>query len=337
MPKQFHALVSDRTMIQETFDRLVPVFGADNIYVATNAAYAEIVKQELPDVSAERIIAEPVARDTASGMALVCAVVAKRHPEAIVASFHADHVISNPQTLQGAIAPTVEYLSDSTHADCIVTFGIRPRYPETGFGYIKRGAVSAHYGAYTIFDVERFVEKPDLATAKEYIADGSYEWNAGMFVFRVAAMIAKFARYAPETHAHMERIRAAVDTEAYDTVLAEAFPQMEKVSIDYAILEKDDRVAVLPLTLSWSDIGSWAALRDMLASHTRENVVRGDLIAHNSEGLFVRARKPVVAIGVEDLVIVDEKDVLLVCDRDHAQDVSAVVKRLAAEGYDNLL
>ncbi len=336
-PKQFHALTSERTMIGETFGRLSPIFGAENIYVATNASYVKDVQEALPELPHEHIIAEPCARDTASGTALMCAVIAARHPDAIVATFPADHVITNPQVLQGAMGPAVQYLLTPEHRNYIVTFGIRPRYPETGFGYIKRGKISKNYGAYTIFEVEAFVEKPDFKKAKSYLEDGNYEWNAGMFVFRVAAMIDKFAQHAPETYKKLEKIRSVVDTEGYDEVLEAVFPTMEKVSIDYAILEKDSTISVLPLMLSWSDVGSWSALHEIIATNSNQNIARGELIAHESTGLFVRTTKPVVTIGIKDIIIIDTDDVLLVCDKGQTQKVSAVVKELEAEGRSELL
>lgn len=324
-------------MLQETVDRLRDAFDAASIYVTTNAAYADLVRASLPEIPVDNIILEPAARETANGIGLACAVVAARHPGAIVATFNSDHAITNPDVLLRGTAVAMDFVADEANADMVVTFGIRPRYPETGYGYIRRGAVLVPAGEYTIFAVDQFVEKPDLARAKQYLDAGIYEWNAGMFVFRAAAMLEKFARHLPDNYAGLARIGAAVGTPAYDAVLTEVFPTLPKVSVDYGILEKDDRVAVLPLALSWSDVGSWAALRDLVASHTRENISRGELITHNSEGLYVRSAKPVVAIGVEDLVIVETDDAILVCDRDHAQDVSRVVKDLEAAGRAELL
>ncbi len=337
-PKQFQALVSERTMLQETFDRIESVFGAENIYVATNEDYAQIVAEQLPEISADNIIGEPALRDTASGTALVAAVIAARHGDAMVATFPADHVITNPEVLRGAVTPIVEFLSDEQNAGYIVTLGIRPLSPDTGFGYIKRGGVLAQAEGTSIFKVAQFAEKPDLETAKKYLQDGSYEWNAGMFFFRAEAMIEKFAVHAPDTHGRLVAIRAAVDTPEYSKVLREQFMDMEKVSIDYAILEKDAQIAVMPVPLHWSDVGSWSALKDMLPSQAEGNVSRGAHIDSGSSNCLVYAdTKPIVTIGLKDIVIVQMDDVTLICHRDQAQAVSPVVKGLVDGKYEDLL
>lgn len=336
-PKQFQALVSERTMLQETFDRLLPVFEAEDIYIATNADYIDMVHEQLPEVSVKNIIGEPALRDTASGTALVTAVIAARHPEAIVATFPADHVITNPEVICEAVSPIVQFLSDQETRNYIVTLGIRPLFPETGFGYIQRGSVLAQSDTGTIYSVAQFVEKPDLPTAKKYIQEGSYEWNAGMFFFRVDAMIEKFRIHAPDTYARLIAIRDAVDSSEYEEVLQAQFMDMEKVSIDYAILEKDEQIAVMPVSLGWSDVGSWAALKDMLSVHSNDNVSRGPHINHQSENCMVYADKPIVTIGLKDVVVVQMDDVTLVCHRDHAQAVSPVAKSLDGGKYQNLL
>jgi mannose-1-phosphate guanylyltransferase len=216
--------------------------------------------------------------------------------------------------------------------------GIRPLSPDTGFGYIKRGEVLEQVEGSAIFAVAQFAEKPDLATAKKYLQDGSYEWNAGMFFFRTNAMIEKFRVHAPDTFARLMAIRDAVDTPEYRQVLQEQFMDMEKVSIDYAILEKDAQIAVMPVPLHWSDVGSWSALKDMLPSQMEGNVSRGAHIDSGSRNCLVYAdTKPIVTIGLKDIVVVQMDDVTLVCHRDQAQAVSPVVKSLADGEYQDLL
>lgn len=335
-PKQFQKIASDRTMLQDTYARLLQKFAQEDIYVATNEDYVEEVLEELPDMTKDRVIAETAMRDTASCIALACAVISAEDSEAQVSFFPADAVIQNPEVLMIGIDVASDFLTQNPSH--IVTFGIMPTQPEIGYGYIKKGDTLVESQGLTVYHVDRFVEKPDFDRAKEYLQSGQYYWNAGMFVFRVDHMIENFKKFVPDTHKRIESIRSAVGTQVYDEVLRREYAEMDKISVDYAIMENVEDIAVLPLSLAWSDVGSWAALKDTLIEQKEEHLVRGDHIDFDSKNMVVYGNdKPVVTIGTQDLIIVDTDDVVLVCARDHAAHLSKAVKQLEEGVYDHIL
>ncbi len=326
-PKQFQCLTSDKTMLQETFARLRMKYAPKDIYVSTNMEYTEEVARELPEIPKKNIISEPEARGTASSFALSIAHIAADNPKEIVAFFPADHLVKQPAPLMEGLVHAKRYIEK--HPDAIVTFGIVPDYPETGYGYIRRSTQHNHIGEDTIYTVERFVEKPDVETARRYMEDGNYYWNTGMYMFRADTMAEKFNRFLPDTHKRMQRIRDAIETDTYDAVLKEEYPLMDKINFEYAIVENDTHVVVMPLSIGWSDVGSWASLKDALTSNAKDHFVRGEHVDFGSENLLVYGSDKLIAtVGVKDLIIVDTEDAILICDRSKSQMISDVVKQL---------
>lgn len=315
-------------MLQETFLRLRKKFAIEDIYVSTNADYVAEVERELLELPKENIIGEPEARGTASSFALTMAHIAAGNPQETIALFPADHLIKNPGPLiDEGLDHAQRYIKE--HPDVIVTFGIVPDYPETGYGYIKRSTHHDHIGEDTIYTVERFVEKPDAATAQRYIEDGNYYWNTGMYMFRIDMVAEKFERFIPDTHKRMQRIRDVVGTPEYEDVLTREYPLMDKINFEYAIVENDQNVVVMPLSIGWSDVGSWASLKDTLISNTKDHFVRGEHVDFGSENLLVYgSKKLITTVGVKDLIIVDTEDAILICDRSKSQMISDVVKQL---------
>lgn len=344
---------SGRTLLQQTWDRLVPLAGPDGVLVVTGAAHADAVAAQLDALPAANLLAEPSPRDSTAAICLAAAVVHRRHPDAVVGSFAADAVIRDVPAFHAALAEATA-VARGGH---LVTVGIEPDHPSTAFGYVRLGAALDVAGAPSARVVERFVEKPDAATAAGYLAEGAYRWNAGMFVARADVLLDLLAQYRPALAAGVGAIAAAWDTAGRDAVLAEVWPGLEKVAVDYAIAEPAavaGRVAVVPAALGWDDVGDFAALAGLVAEqlgapddadgaadgggHVAVLGDPGRVLAEGATGFVVPSSGRVVAVvGLDDVVVVDTPDAVLVTTRARAQQVKAVVDRLKADGRTDLV
>ncbi len=332
-PKQFQCLTGDKTMLQETYLRLRQIAPPEDIFIATNAEYVGEVEKEILEFPKENILAEPVGRNTAPSIALAAAVIAAKDENDIMGVFPADHFIENPATLLEAIQKGEAFLKNNDQY--LLTFGITPTAPETGYGYIKKNGILEKIGDVEIFKAEKFVEKPNYETAQKYLEAGDYLWNSGMFLWKTKTIIEKFKAYVPDDYQRLTKIKDSMKNGNYAEVLEKEFPEMDKNSIDYAILENEPNVAVIPLEMQWSDVGSWTALKETLIGGGKEHLVkmRGEHIDFESENLLVYGSdKLITTIGVRDLIIVDTDDAILICDRNKSQLVSDVVKKLESEG-----
>ncbi|WP_133478164.1 mannose-1-phosphate guanylyltransferase/mannose-6-phosphate isomerase [Cognatilysobacter segetis] len=328
-PKQFLALVGDRSLYQETLLRASRLPGAAAPVTVCADDHRFMVGEQLQAVGLGNggILLEPAARNTAPAIALAASHLAARDPDALMLVLPADHLIEDESAFRDAVAHAVG-LAD---AGWLVTFGIRPDYAETGYGYILRGAPLDGAG----FAVERFVEKPDLATAGAYLEHGGYSWNSGMFLFRATRYLEELERHAPAIAAAAREAYASAQADLdFIRIDAEAFARGPSDSIDYAVMEKTDRAAVVPVSCGWSDIGSWSALWSVAQRDADDNRLDGDVIAVDSRGCLVRAseRRMIATLGVEDLVIADTPDATLVARKDRVQDVKLLVDRLKAAG-----
>jgi mannose-1-phosphate guanylyltransferase len=330
-PKQFQCLTGDKTMLQETYLRLRQIADPKDIFVATNKEYVSEVEKEILEFPRENILAEPVGRNTAPSIALAAAAIAAEDENEIMGVFPADHFIKNSEVLLEAIQRGKEFLEKNE--GYLLTFGITPSAPETGYGYIKKDGLIEKIGKVEISKADKFVEKPNYETAVKYLESGDYFWNSGMFLWKTKTIIEKFKAYVPDDYNRLIKIKNSKKSGNFAEVLEREFPEMDKNSIDYAIMENEPNVAVIPLELEWSDVGSWTALKDTLISKSSENFVRGEHINFDSENLLVYGSdKLITTIGVKDLIIVDTNDAILICDRNKSQLVSDVVKKLEGEG-----
>lgn len=335
-PKQFQCLFSEKTMLQETFLRLRKKFEVKDIYVSTNEEYVNEVEREILELPKENIIGEPTGRGSASSIALTAAILSARDGEEAVAFFPADHLIKNPEVLIDSLGVADKFLEKNPQG--IVTFGIQPSSPETGFGYIEKGKLLEKENGYEIFHAKRFVEKPDMMTAQKYLDSGNFFWSSGMYVMKMKSVIEKFKKYIPDTHNRLVRIAKAVDKNEYGDVLMREYPEMDKIDFAFSIVENDDQVVLMPLALEWSDVGSWASLKDTLTDDEKSHYVKGEHIDFESENLLVYGgKKLITTIGVKDLIIIDSEDAILVCDRNKSRLVSDVVKKLEETGNVKLL
>jgi mannose-1-phosphate guanylyltransferase len=329
---------SGRTLLQQTWDRLVPLTGSGGIAVVTGVSHAEAVTEQLAGLLPENLITEPTPRDSTAAICLAAAVIGQRDPDAVVGSFAADHVIRSTEQFEAAVAEAVT----AARLGEIVTLGIEPDHASTAFGYIRVGAPLGLEGAPSACRVERFVEKPDADTAATYLAEGGYRWNAGMFVARTDVLLAELERNRPELHAGVMTIANAWPTPEREAVLAAVWPELEKVAIDYAIAEPAamaGRVAVVPAALGWDDIGDWASLAALLPGDAALKVV-GDaaqVLDVDSSGIAVPAGDRLVAVlGLKDVVVIDTPSAVLVTTREWAQDVKKVVETLTQLGRHDL-
>jgi mannose-1-phosphate guanylyltransferase len=330
-PKQLLDVVAEpgggaHSLLAEAFARLRAVLPADCIWVCTAARYGDQVRAALPELGAERLILEPVARDTANAVGLAAALVADADPDADLAVVSADHVIRPVERFAAALATAYDALA--VRPDALVTLGIRPTSPATGFGYVQRGAPTEVPG---VAEAGSFREKPDLATAREYLASGQYLWNSGMFVWRARTVLDALADHLPATAAGLARVVAAPAGPARDAVLAEVFPGLQKISVDYAVLEpaaaEPGRVLVADLDVDWLDVGSWPALAHTLDA-ADGNAVRGLAVTLDTAGNIVFCEDPehlVALVGVRDSVVVATRDVTMVCPVADAERVKALL------------
>jgi len=329
-PKQLLDLVSERTMLQETYDRIVPLIPPQNIFVITNWQYVDNVQAQLPYVPASQVIGEPEGRGTAPPAALAALLLRGRDPDAVTLILPADHVIPNAEAFRQALAAAAQLAQDNY----LVTLGIKPTFPETGYGYIQAGDELTGSTLLKSYRVQQFLEKPNLETAETFLARGNYFWNSGIFIWRAAKILDEFARHLPKMNAQLENIVAnGFDALSFST----DWLALQNETIDYGIMEKATEVAVIPLDAGWNDIGSWAALYDLMEHDAADNAVHGDHIGVNTRSSLIYSNKRLIAtIGLENIIIIDTEDALLICAKDSAQDVKKIVdelKRRNAQRY----
>ncbi|MEK7359189.1 MAG: sugar phosphate nucleotidyltransferase, partial [Planctomycetota bacterium] len=314
-------LNGDRSLLQHTVDRLLKIVSRPDTIVMTNDAYQYHVKSDIEWL--ENVILEPASRNTAPAIAMgikYCLEKLGCNEDEVIFVSPSDHVIRPVDTFTQAIIQAEAIAK----AGYIVTFGIKPASPETGYGYIKAGARGEDINGAGYFKVEAFVEKPDLDTATRYVREGNYYWNSGMFAFTIKTMLDSFGKYAPGIQ------KATGDTFAE---MITNYPQMPDISIDYAVMEKSDRVVTVPLDLYWNDIGSWDSLYEVLDKDADGNVKKGDVLAIDTKGTFILGGKRLIStIGLEDLLIVETDDAILVAKRGEAQKVKDMVNKLKEAG-----
>jgi mannose-1-phosphate guanylyltransferase len=329
-PKQFQPLISARSMLEETYLRCRPLTSPGRVWVVTAREFVDLVRSQLPEIPARQILGEPVGRNSAPAAALAVARIARAEPEAAVLVTTADSYIGDAAAYRDYVAVAAE----AAKRGCIVTLGVVPTRPDTGFGYIHRGGhLEEIAGAYW---VERFTEKPDLATAERYLADGGYYWNMGHFVFRAGVFMERCERHLPEV---ARGVRQLAEAGASEALMARIYGELPPISLDYGIAEREQRLAVVPTALEWSDVGSWRAVKEIVARHGGLDIGLENHVGLESEDCFVLAGsgRLVVTVGVEGYVIVDTPDALLIVREDKAQQVREALQELEKRGKEGYL
>jgi len=328
-PKQFQKLIGDQTLLQQTFERIAKVIDKNNIWVMTGQSYADLTKEQLPEINPAHIITEPSGRNTAPATGLATLKVLAEDPEAVLFGLlPADHYIGKEAVFCQATEAALHFLEKNP--EYVATIGIYPTEPNTGLGYIKKGSELSNEGE-IILAVESFHEKPDRARAEEFLNSGQYLWNGGYYLFNGAQMMAYYRQFIPETLAKLEQYCQEPTAELYNSIKAEA--------IDKAISEKLNTLAVIPVDMEWSDVGNWATLHEILAAQGESSqVVMGKHIGNGSENtLIMGGHKLIATVGLKDIVVIDTDDVILICQKDSVQDVKKIVEQLQAEGKEEYL
>lgn len=324
LPKQFLCLTDDgRTMIQNTVERIRPMVEPQDVYIATNRSYKHLVMEQLPELPEENILCEPVGRNTAPCIGLGAVHIARKYGDAVMFVLPSDHLITYPQMFRRTLADAAQAAESGEN---LVTIGITPTYPETGYGYIRFLPEEMMGSA---FAVDRFVEKPDLETARGYLAEQQYLWNSGMFTWRVSVILNKMKQLMPETYSGLMRIQDAIGTQEQDNVLEKEFQAFQSVSIDYGIMEKARNIYILTGAFGWDDVGSWLAVGRLKKRNEFGNVVDGNVITVDTKNSIIQGgRKLIAAVGVEDLIVIDSDDAVLICDKNSAGDIKKVIENL---------
>lgn len=324
MPKQFLSLTDDgKTMIQLTVERILPLVAMEDIFVVTNRDYRELVHRQLPELPEENILCEPVGRNTAPCIGLGAVHMEKKYGDAVMIVLPSDHLIKYNTIFLNTLSDACE---TAEQGGSLVTLGITPDSPETGYGYIKFQPETTLGRA---FAVERFVEKPNLETAKEYLASEQYLWNSGMFIWKVSTILENLERYLPETAAGLRRIGEAVGTEQEEPVLEREFQSFSSESIDYGVMEKAENIYIYTGAFGWDDVGSWLAVGRIKKSNEFGNIVDGNAVTVETKNTIIQGGgKLIAAVGLENMIVVDTEDALLICDQDHAGDIKKVLENL---------
>ncbi len=338
-PKQVLKLINGQTLLGCCFDRLAPIFDTRNIIVLTNAGYADIVREELPELPFNNVIAEPTVRDTAGAIGLAATILAKFDPEARMAVVTADQLIEPVEVFQGALKDALTFVSDNPNA--LITFGIKPTFPSTQLGYIKcTNSRSCPKCANEVYAVEAFKEKPDEETAKQYLQNGQYFWNSGMFVWKAKTILANLDRFLPQASESLRRIAANWDGPNQEKSLEEWFVKLPKISIDFAVMEKAESVHAIKLECRWLDMGSFAALADVITSDNNGNIVVAGvselLDCKNSIVVTEDKGHLIAAIGLEKIVVAHSDNATLVCPIEKTQrlkDLLDLIKQHSGDEY----
>ena len=327
LPKQFLSLTNGgKSMIQHTVERLEGLVELENVYVVTNKLYEELIVEHIPNLPLENIIIEPEAKNTAPCIGLAAVHIAKKNPESKMIVLPSDHLIKFNEIFLDTLKLGLEVVEDDEN---IVTIGITPNYPETGYGYInfKKG-VSPHEIT-NVYEVLRFVEKPDLERAKQYLTSGEYLWNSGMFIWKVSTILKCFEDFLPEIYTGLKEIETTIYTEKYLEILKKVFSEIPSESIDYGIMEKANNIYVIPGNFGWDDVGSWLSLERINNTNQDGNIISGNVVTVKTKNSIIQGSKKLIAtIGLEDIIIVDTDDALLICNKDNTQEVKEVIANL---------
>lgn len=334
-PKQVLPLVGDRSMFRVAVERLSPLFAPEDVFVVVGEDQVALLKAEQTGIPAANFIIEPMGRGTAPAIALSAITLLRRDPQAITAVLTADHFIGDEAGFREVLAAAGEVASHNY----LVTLGITPSFPSTGYGYVERGRHLMTANDFAAYQVAAFREKPDLVTAKQFVVSGRHSWNSGMFVWKARRFLDELARTMPEFYAQLMTIDAALGTPDADRVLREVWPQVQTQTVDYGVMEKARDVAVIPAEFGWNDVGSWATLLDILENDEHGNVIRrAPHVAVDTSNTLVFGRDRLVAtIGLHDLIVIDTDDALLICPKDRAQDVKKIVDALKQRGQTQYL
>lgn len=329
LPKQFLNLTGKNIMVNETIDRLFPLIEKENIFVVTSREHAALTFEEAEGrLLREHILAEPAARNTAACIGYAAMEILQKYGDGVMGIFASDAYIRDEEEFRRVLEQAIK---EAEHSDKLVTIGIKPHFPATGYGYIKRKRKESP-------EVEEFVEKPDLETAEKYLESGNYLWNSGMFVWKASVILKQMQRLLPDVYECLETIGKSMGTEREKETITEIYPKIPKISIDYGIMERADNVIVLEGDFGWNDVGSLDAIETLHQPDADGNVMCAENVLLDAKGCIGSSKEKLIAlIGVENLIVVETEDTVLVCEKSRAQDVKKIVEKLESEGRTHYL
>ena len=332
-PKQFLSLTEDgKTMLQLTVERIRPLVELEDVYIATNRDYKELVLRQLPGLPEENVLCEPVGRNTAPCIGLGAVHMERKYGDAVMIVLPSDHLIKYNAMFLNTLSDACQVAQEGEN---LVTMGITPDAPETGYGYIKfrQGETLGR-----AFAVEKFVEKPNLETAKEYLSTEQYLWNSGMFVWKVSTILENLKAHLPQVYLGLRKIGEALGTRQEEAALEAEFAAFPSESIDYGVMEKAENIYTIPGTFGWDDVGSWLAVGRIQSSNEFGNVISGRVVAVNTRNSIIQgADKLIALVGMSDVIVVDTADALLICEKDSAGDIKKVLENLRISNQEQYL
>jgi len=337
-PKQIQPFIgSNETLLEQTFKRVVKKFPLENIYITTVKNHFSEIRKLLPKIPLKNFSVEPERKDTAAAIGLVATIINKRDSESIITTINSDHYIENKNEYIKIIQLAQKLASEKEKYTILV--GINPNYPETGYGYIKMKKAFKEIDDHESFYVDRFVEKPDLKTAKTYLKRWEYLWNPALFTWSTKNLLNLYKIHLPNIYRRLRRIQKSIGTKQEKTVISEEYSKMDKISIDYGILEKTKKLLVIPADFDWTDIGHWRTIKDVLSSSAKENLIKGKHVGVGSEGnlIYSFSGRLIATAGLKNMIIIDTADAVLICHKNSAQDVKKLVEELKIKGFKKYL
>lgn len=328
-PKQFLNIFGDRTMLQSTVDRISPLIPPEHVWIITNDKYVDLVQKQLPDVPARNIVGEPVAKNTAPCVAAAATLIQQQDSDGTMVVLPADHQISEPKKFISVLETAEAKAKDG---QSLVTIGIKPDRPETGYGYIEFDSdLSETHNGIEVKKVRQFREKPDLETAEKFIASGNFLWNSGMFIWQATTILEEFAEHLPSIGKEVEKLSDSLSSENNKNAINSFYQGCPSISIDYGIMERSESVFVVPASFGWNDVGSWRAVYDLRSKDENKNAVQTDtatLVDSRNNLIHSKSGKMIALVGVDNLAIVETEQAILVCELDNSQGVKKVVNHL---------
>jgi mannose-1-phosphate guanylyltransferase len=336
-PKQLLRLFGDATMLQQTVARIEPLVPSERVVIITGADQADATRAQLPELLPGNIVAEPCPRDTAPCVGLAAWVVRKKDPQGAMIVMPADHVVEPTAAFLATVRTAASVIEDDPTT--LVTFGIKPTRPETGYGYIERGELLETRDGIAVNRVVQFREKPDLATAETFLAAGNFAWNSGIFLWKARTILDELQRHRPQLATALARIGDALGTPAERDVIAFEYPRMERAPIDKAVMEKAANVRVLEVRYDWNDVGDWRSLAELLPQDPRGNAIQGDVIAHETTNSIIISDDGglIATLGLDDVVVVQSGKATLVARRNQLDKLKGLVESLRDKGYGEYL
>lgn len=336
-PKQVQPFINEQTLLQATYARVAFGFKKEDIFISTGRGLVEQIKGQLPGFDENNLIIEPARRSNAPAIGLGALILHERDPKSSLVTIWSDNYIKDVDEYIRILKLLDKILNENPRKTVLV--GVKPTYPETGYGYIKMDSQATKIGEDEVFNVEKFVEKPDLQTAKKFLQQWDYMWNPGIFSWKTEYLLELYKEFLPEVYEHLEVIKSALGTDKEQEVIDREFLAMPSADIEPAILEKSKDILVVPASFGWSDIGHWRTVQEMLSDGNGSNVIKGEHVNIDGSGnlIYSYSRRLIATAGIKDTIIIETDDVILVCPKDRAQDVKKIVKKLEEEGMGEYL